>query len=70
LLGSITMGSSGTLSLDNGTTSYDMSVDAGSGPRRIEFTDLANADLSSFTIVNSLGVTLASRDNSVAIIPQ
>ena len=69
ILGDITMGSSGTLSIDDGTSSYDMAVDSGGGARRIEFDSIPSSALSSFVITNSLGVALAGSGNSVAIQP-
>jgi hypothetical protein len=68
-LGSITLGSSGTLALDNGTDMYEITVPSGSGARRIEFNDIPSSFLSSFFITNSLGVALASDGNSVTIVP-
>jgi hypothetical protein len=69
VLGEIDMAASGTLSIDDGTSSYDMAVDPGNGARRIEFESIPSSVLSSFVITNSLGVSLASSGNSVAIQP-
>lgn len=68
-LGSITTASLGTLTLTDGTDSYYINVPSGTGPRRVEFNDIPNALLASFSITNGLGVALASSGNSLTIIP-
>jgi hypothetical protein len=68
-LGAITTASLGTLTLTDGTDSYYINVASGAGSRRVEFDNIPNALLASFSVTNGLGVALASSGNSLAIIP-
>jgi len=69
ILGSITTASLGTLTLTDGTDSYYINAPSGTGSRRVEFDNIPNALLASFSVTNGLGVALASSGNSLTIIP-
>jgi hypothetical protein len=69
ILGNITLASSGTLTLTNGSDVYYVTVEVGSGARKIELNNIPSSFLTSFYITNTLGITLASSGNSLSILP-
>jgi hypothetical protein len=69
VLGSITLSTAGALSLQSGEDTYDMTVGAGTGARRVEYNNVPSAFLASFSVKNSLGVVLATSGNALTILP-
>jgi hypothetical protein len=68
VLGAITPTIGGTIVISDGTDSYELSVSTANSVKRLEFNNIPSAFISSFTITNSTGVSLASWGNSVLVV--
>lgn len=65
----ITMASSGSVSIDDGTNYYEITVPSGTSGKRVEWNTIPASFLASFSLINNLGVAFAATGNSLIIVP-
>jgi hypothetical protein len=68
ILGSITPAFGGKIVVDNGIDAYELPLSTATSVKRIEFNALSPSFVSSFTITNNTGVSLASSANSLVVV--
>lgn len=68
-LAPIAMASTGTVKIDNGTDSYELTVPSGTSGKKIEWNTIPSTFLVSFNLTNNLGVAFAASGNSLIIVP-
>ena len=68
-LAPLAMASTGTVSIDNGTDSYELTVPSGTSGKRIEWNTIPSTFLASFSLINNLGVAFPATGNSLIIVP-
>ena len=68
-LAPLAMASSGTVSIDDGTDSYELTVPSGTSGKRVEWNTIPATFLASFNLTNNLGVAFPATGNSLIILP-
>lgn len=68
-LAPLAMASTGTVTIDDGTNSYELTVPSGTSGKRIEWNTIPSTFLASFNLTNNLGVAFAASGNSLIIVP-
>lgn len=68
-LAPLAMASTGTVSIDDGTNSYELTVPSGTSGKKLEWNTIPSTFLASFNLTNNLGVAFAATGNSLVIVP-
>lgn len=68
-LAPVAMASSGTVSIDDGTNSYELTVPSGTSGKKVEWNTIPSTFLASFNLTNNLGVAFPATGNSLVIVP-
>jgi hypothetical protein len=68
ILGAITPTFGATIEVSDGVSAYELSLSTANSVKRIEFNDLDPSFVTSFTITNNSGVSLASSANSLVVV--
>lgn len=68
-LAPLAMASTGTVSIDDGTDSYELTVPSGTSGKRVEWNTIPSTFLASFNLTNNLGVAFPATGNSLVIVP-
>lgn len=68
-LAPLAMASTGTIKIDNGIDSYELTVPSGTSGKKIEWNTIPSTFLASFNLTNNLGVAFAASGNSLIIVP-
>jgi len=69
LLGEFQPNLNGKVSISDGTTAYELTLANTLSEKRLEFNELSDSFVSSFTVTNSTGVTFPSYGNSIVVVP-
>jgi hypothetical protein len=69
ILQKITPTSGANIQIDNGTDYYEMAIDTTTSAKKLEFLDIPATFLSSFSIINNLGVAFPVSGNTCTIYP-
>lgn len=69
ILAPLAMASTGTVKIDNGTDSYELTVPSGTSGKRVEWNTIPSTFLASFNLTNNLGVAFPATGNSLVIVP-
>lgn len=68
ILGEITPTGTPSVEIVSGLTAYTLSVSTATSEKKLEFNDIPEAFVNSFSVVNKTGVPFASSGNSVVVV--